>query len=253
LIRLVQVLSNLLSNASKFNDDGGQIAVTVAKEGEQVVIRVADNGIGIPGELMPRVFELFTQSDRSLDRSQGGLGIGLTLVRLLVVQHGGTVEARSDGTGRGSEFMIRLPLAATRETVAEALVEIPILAAAAQIAKRVLVVEDNVDAAEMLRMILTLHGYEVAVAYDGPSAVEAAQGFQPSVIVCDIGLPRMNGYEVARQLRALPDLARPTLIALSGYGQEEDRRRGCEAGFEHHLVKPVEPHALLALLDSVSD
>jgi len=253
LTRLVQVLSNLLSNASKFNHDGGQVTVTAAEEGAQVVIRVADNGIGIPGELMPRVFELFTQSDRSLDRSQGGLGIGLTLVRLLVVQHGGTVEARSDGPGFGSEFVVRLPLAGGTDMMVGTLVETAIPRPATRTEKRVLVVEDNEDAAEMLRMILTLHGYRIEVAHDGPSAIEAAQRFQPWAIVCDIGLPRMNGYEVARQLRARADIARPTLIALSGYGQEEDQRRGSEAGFEYHLVKPIEPQALCALLDSLSD
>ncbi len=251
--RLVQVLSNLLSNASKFNHDGGQISVTAAQEGTQVAIRVADDGIGIPAELMPRVFELFTQSDRSLDRSQGGLGIGLTLVRLLVDQHGGTVEARSDGPGRGSEFVVRLPLAAADGTTTRAVAAAAVPAPAARPAKRVLVVEDNEDAAETLRMILALHGYEVEVAYDGPSAIEAAPRFQPQVMVCDIGLPNMNGYEVARQVRALPNVERPTLIALSGYGQEEDRRRGREAGFDYHLVKPVEPHALFALLDSLPD
>ena len=251
--RLVQVLSNLLSNASKFNHDGGQITVTVTHDGTQVAIRVADNGIGIPGELMPRVFELFTQSDRSLDRSQGGLGIGLTLVRLLVDQHGGSVEARSEGAGCGSEFVVRLPLAAAGGTVAAALVEGALSAPAERPAKRVLVVEDNEDAAETLRMVLALHGYAVEVASDGPSALEAARRFEPRVIVCDIGLPRMNGYEVARQVRALPDIASPTLIALSGYGQDEDRRRGSDAGFEYHLVKPVEPRALFALLDSLPD
>jgi two-component system CheB/CheR fusion protein len=217
-----------------------------------VAIGVTDNGIGIPRELMPRVFELFTQADRSLDRSQGGLGIGLTLVRLLVERHGGTVEARSEGPGCGSEFVVRLPLVASGRSLAGRLVEAPALATARG-GKRVLVVEDNADSAEMLRMVLALHGHEIAVAQDGPSALEAARRFQPRVIVCDIGLPHMNGYEVARHVRALPEIAQPTLIALSGYGQDEDRRRASDAGFEYHLVKPVEPQALFALLDSLSD
>ena len=253
LTRLVQVLSNLLSNASKFSNDRGQIAVTAAQEGAHVVIRVTDNGIGIPRELVPRVFELFTQADRSLDRSQGGLGIGLTLVQLLVDRHGGTVEARSDGPGCGSEFVVRLPVAAARETVAGPLVEDRVPAAEARTAKRILVVEDNADAAEMLRILLSLRGHEIEVANDGAAALEAARRFRPGVIVCDIGLPHMNGYELAQQLRVLADDAPPTLIALSGYGQDEDRRRAREAGFEHHLVKPVEPQALFALLDSLPD
>jgi PAS domain S-box-containing protein len=247
--RLVQVLSNLLSNASKFNNDFGRIAVTVSREGADVVIRVADNGIGIPRELVPRVFELFTQADRSLDRSQGGLGIGLTLVRLLVERHGGTVEAHSEGSGSGSEFVVRLPLAAGDRVIAAPRVEAE--GTAIRTAKRVLIVEDNEDAAEMLRMLLSVHGYEIEVANDGAAALEAARRFQPHVIVCDIGLPHMTGYEVAQQLHAMAGDALPTLIALSGYGQDEDRRRASEAGFEYHLVKPVEPQALIALLDSL--
>ena len=252
MTRLVQVLSNLLSNASKFSNDFGQIAVTAEQDGAHAVIRVTDNGIGIPSDVMPRVFELFTQADRSLDRSQGGLGIGLTLVRLLVDRHGGSVAARSDGPGCGSEFEVRLPLIAPEGPIAGRSIEGGVPGTGAR-AKRVLVVEDNEDSAEMLRMLLTLRSHEVEVAHDGPTAIEAARRFQPQVIVCDIGLPHMNGYEVARQVRALADIARPTMIALSGYGQDEDRRRGGEAGFEHHLVKPVEPRALFALLDSLPD
>ncbi len=253
ITRLVQVLSNLLSNASKFSNDFGQIAVTAEPDGAHAVIRVTDNGIGIPSDLMPRVFELFTQADRSLDRSQGGLGIGLTLVRLLVDRHGGSVAARSDGPGCGSEFEVRLPLIAADGLIAGRSIEAVVPATGARAAKRVLVVEDNEDSAEMLRMLLSLRSHEVEVAHDGPAALEAARRFQPQVIVCDIGLPHMNGYEVAKQVRALRAIVRPTLIALSGYGQDEDRRRGSDAGFEHHLVKPVEPRALFALLDSLPD
>jgi CheY-like chemotaxis protein len=214
---------------------------------------VTDNGIGIPADVMPRVFEPFTQADRSLDRSQGGLGIGLTLVRLLVDRHGGSVEARSDGPGRGSEFEVRLPLIAADGAIAGRTIDAGVPATAARPAKRVLVVEDNEDSAEMLRMLLSMRSHEVEVAHDGPTALEAARRFEPQVIVCDIGLPHMNGYEVARQVRALRAIVRPTLIALSGYGQDEDRRRSSDAGFEHHLVKPVEPRALFALLDSLPD
>ena len=252
-IRLVQVLANLLSNASKFNNDFGRIAVSAAQDGPQVVIRVSDNGIGIPRELVPQVFELFTQADRSLDRSQGGLGIGLTLVRLLVERHGGTVDARSEGAGHGSEFVVRLPLAATDAPATESSVDGARSVADTPAAKRVLIVEDNADAAEMLRILLSLRGYETEVAADGAAALEAARRFQPRVIVCDIGLPHMNGYEVAQQLRAQAGAAPQTLIALSGYGQDEDRRRATAAGFEHLLVKPVEPQVLFALLDSLPE
>ena len=253
LTRLVQVVANLLSNASKFNNDFGQIAVSAERDDSHVVIRVRDDGIGIPRELVPQVFELFTQADRSLDRSQGGLGIGLTLVRLLVERHGGTVAARSEGVGCGSEFVVRLPLAAANGVAVAAQADAVMPAVSTGSARRVLIVEDNADAAEMLRVLLALRGYEAEVASDGTAALEAARRFQPRVIVCDIGLPHMDGYEVARQLRAQPDAGARTLIALSGYGQEEDRRRATAAGFEHHLVKPVEPQALFALLDSLSD
>jgi PAS domain S-box-containing protein len=250
--RLVQVLSNLLSNASKFSPDGGQIAIVAAQAGPSAVLRVSDHGIGMPRELVPHVFDVFTQADRSLDRSQGGLGIGLTLVRLLVELHGGAVEARSEGPGCGSEFEVRLPLmrasaaAGPPSGVDEA-------SPRARRVRRVLVVEDNADAADMLRVLLSMQGHEVEVATDGAGALVTAKRFQPGVVVCDIGLPQMDGYQVAHQLRVQSGHAPPTLIALSGYGRDEDRQRATAAGFTHHLVKPVEPQALCDLLDSLPD
>jgi PAS domain S-box-containing protein len=244
LTRLAQVLGNLLNNAAKYTDEHGRISVTVEREGKHAVFRVKDNGIGIPKELIPRLFELFTQADTSLDRSQGGLGIGLTLVRGLVELHEGTVEALSDGAGLGSVFVVRLPLVAKpkakdhtgsfgppRKTVPH----------------RIVVVDDNLDAAECLAEFLTDAGHEVKVAYDGPSALEAIRAHEPDVVFLDIGLPRLDGYEVARQLRREHG-DEMTLVALTGYGQEEDRRRTKEAGFDHHLVKPVHLDALSKLL-----
>lgn len=247
--RLVQVFSNLLNNASKFTDEGGEISLEADVDRDRLVVTLRDSGVGIAPELLPHVFDLFTQADRSLDRAQGGLGIGLTLVRLLVDLHGGAVEAQSEGLGRGSQFTVRLPLAVGAQAGAPA--------AAGQVteagdrSRRILLVEDNPDSAEMLSVMLGLHGYETEIAHDGEAALRAAARFLPHIVCCDIGLPRMSGYEVARELRAILPVA-STLIALSGYGQEHDRARSAEAGFDHHLTKPVEPEVLLALLDGVS-
>jgi CheY-like chemotaxis protein len=253
LTRLVQVVGNLLNNAAKFTDEGGHIWLEAAREVDQVIIRVRDDGMGLPTDLLPHVFDLFTQADRSLDRSQGGLGIGLTIVRNIVEMHGGSVEARSDGLGQGSEFIIRLPALqsaedGTRKAEAADGSAHPTPGATHL---KVLVVEDNVDSAEMMSFIMKLIGHEVRVAHDGPSALEAARAFQPHVVLCDIGLPGMNGYEVGAQLREQSDFNQTRLIALSGYGQEEDRRLSIEAGFDYHLTKPVEPDELEALLDSL--
>jgi CheY-like chemotaxis protein/nitrogen-specific signal transduction histidine kinase len=250
LTRLVQVVGNLLNNAAKYTDEGGHIRLEAAREGREAVIRVRDNGMGLPADLLPHVFDLFSQADRSLDRSQGGLGIGLTLVRRLVEMHGGRVEARSDGPGQGSEFIVRLP--AETSSVA------PSPGAAAGDSARpasgglkVLVVEDNVDSAKMMSFMLELGGHQVRMAHDGAEALEAARAFGPHAVLCDIGLPGMNGYEVAARLRQQPDFQQTPLIALTGYGEEEARRRSKEAGFDYHLVKPVEPDALGALLGSL--
>ncbi len=250
LTRLVQVVGNLLNNAAKYTDEGGHIWLEAAEEGDEAVIRVRDNGMGISADLLPHVFALFTQADRSLDRSHGGLGIGLTLVRHLVEMHGGRVEARSGGPGCGSEFIVRLPAMApspaayAKEAVGER-------ARPASGSLKILVVEDNVDSAESMALLLRLNGHEVRIAHDGPSALEAARSFEPQVVLCDIGLPGMDGYEVAARLRKRQDFKETPLIALTGYGQEGSRRRAKEAGFDYHLVKPVEPGALDKVLDSL--
>ncbi|HMV46664.1 MAG TPA: PAS domain S-box protein [Blastocatellia bacterium] len=250
LTRLVQVVGNLLNNAAKYTDEGGRIRLAATLENNEAIIRVEDDGIGISADLLPHVFDLFTQADRSLDRSQGGLGIGLTLVRNLVELHGGRVEAHSEGSGCGSQFIVRLPaLSATSETDDPAQSGETNQTAAPGL--KVLVVEDSADSAEMMAFVLKLGGHQVRIASDGAEALEAAAVFQPQAVLCDIGLPGMNGYEVAAQLRRQPDFAQTTLIALTGYGQEDARRRAKESGFDYHLVKPVDPDALVSLLDSL--
>jgi PAS domain S-box-containing protein len=254
LTRLAQVLSNLLNNAAKYTPEGGHIWLTVEASGERqppdtVAIRVRDNGAGIPPDMLPRVFELFTQVDRTLERAQGGLGIGLTLVRQLVEMHGGTVEASSEGLGRGSTFTVRLPLrkeelGRVKEETHRSDSSLNLLNSSL----KVLVADDNVDSARSLALLLELTGNEVRIAHDGPSALEAAAAFVPDVILLDIGMPGMSGLEVARRLRAMPPLRDAILVAQTGWGQEEDRRRSEEAGFNVHLVKPVDPVSLQGLL-----
>jgi PAS domain S-box-containing protein len=235
--RLEQVLSNLLSNAIKFSDRGGRIRISAGREGREVALRIEDNGIGIEADLLPHIFDLFIQGDRSLDRSQGGLGIGLTLVRSLVELHQGTVEALSEGTGKGSRFTVRLPLL-PKEAGGEPVARPRPVTAAAQ-PRRVMVVDDNSDSASMMATLLEKEGHQVRIAHDGPAALEEARSYRPEVVFIDIGLPGMDGYQVARELRALADLPRPLLVALTGYAQEEHRHRSREAGFDGHLVKPV--------------
>jgi PAS domain S-box-containing protein len=242
--RLEQVLTNLLNNAARYTPEGGHIWLTAAVEGGEAVVRVRDTGIGIPPEMLSRIFGLFAQVERREERSQGGLGIGLSLVKSLTEMHGGRAVAHSPGPGRGSEFVVYLPLG-WEETPIEAP---PESAPAPERALRVLLVDDNVDAAESLAMLLRLWGHEVTVAHDGPAAVQAAAGQCPEVALLDIGLPGMDGYELARQLRAQPALDQTVLVALTGWGQEEDRRRSQEAGFNYHLVKPVDLSALQELL-----
>ncbi len=248
VVRLTQVLSNLLVNAAKYSERAGRVTVTVARVGAEAAVSVKDTGVGIAPADLSRVFELFAQVDRSISRSQGGLGIGLTLVKRLVELHGGTVIAHSEGIGRGSEFVVRLPaLAESRAAVdgdADGL-------AAAGPRRRVLVVDDNVDAAESLAMLMRLADHEVRTAHDGPAGLSAAMEFRPDLIVLDIGLPGMSGYEVARRLREVPECRTTVLAAMTGWGQDEDRRRSREAGFDHHLVKPVDPAVLEELLASI--
>jgi PAS domain S-box-containing protein len=245
--RLEQVVTNLLNNACKYTDPGGHICLEAGREGSEVVVRVRDNGIGIAPDMLPKIFDLFVQAERRVDRSQGGVGIGLTLVRRLVELHGGTVEAQSEGPGRGSEFLVRLPATTDaqggeRRGASGALpeAELPRL--------RVLVVDDNQDAADSLALLLQLAGQEVRVAYDGQAALALAPEFRPAMAFLDIGMPGMDGYEVGRRLRQLPGMEALVLVALTGWGQEEDRRRSKEAGFDHHLVKPAEADELNRLL-----
>jgi PAS domain S-box-containing protein len=244
--RLEQVLTNLLTNACKYTDPGGRLWVGAMRENDEIVLRVCDTGIGITAEMLPRVFDLFVQVERRLDRSQGGVGIGLTLVKRLVEMHGGTVRAISPGLGKGSEFVVHLPALARARASEEARPkgDTPVTTPS----RRILIVDDNPDAADTLALLLRLGGQEVEVAYDGPTGLARAREFQPAVILLDIGMPGMDGYEVARRLRREPALGATVLVALTGWGQEEDRRRGREAGFDHHLVKPVEPRTLQNLL-----
>jgi CheY-like chemotaxis protein len=246
--RIAQVLLNLLNNAAKYTEQGGRIALTAELEGAEVVIRVTDNGVGIPPDVLPRIFDMFMQVDRSIERSQGGLGIGLTLVQLLVEMHGGTVRAHSEGPGRGSEFMVRLPAAPQRSGPGrEEIATVPGAGAEISRALRVLVVDDNQDAAESLAILLRHAGCDVRTAHDGLEAVGAAAVFRPEVAILDLGLPGLNGYEVARRIRK--DLGTGVLlIAVTGWGQDEDRRRTAAAGFDHHLTKPVELDELRRLL-----
>jgi two-component system CheB/CheR fusion protein len=245
--RLAQVVSNLLGNAVKYSNSGGQIRVTVAREGSTALLKVADNGMGIAPGLMPTIFDLFVQEKRSLDRSQGGLGLGLTLVRRIVELHGGTVEAHSAGVNQGSEFIVRLPASPAPDvhlSVAQAETSRP-----ASIAPlRVLVVDDNPDSAESIAMLLSFDGHEVKTASDGPAGLKLAATFQPQVVLLDIGLPGMDGYEVARQMRELPQTTHALLIAVSGYGRAEDRERARQAGFDHHLVKPTSVDQLVNVI-----
>lgn len=246
-LRLAQVFANLLNNAAKYMDQGGQIWLTVRREEGQAVIAVRDTGIGIPAESLPTIFDLFTQVQRSTQLAQGGLGIGLSLVRNLTELHGGTVTARSAGEGQGSEFTIRLPLSAEVATASQ-----PREAAHVLLRRSVLVVDDNRDAAVSMARLLELLGAEVRIANNGPEALELLARFRPAVILLDLGMPGMDGYEVARRIRSQPDLKDVVLIALTGWGQESDRRRTHAAGFDHHLTKPANLDALESLLASES-
>ena len=243
--RLAQIFSNLITNAAKYTDPGGRIAIAIERDNDHALVRVADTGIGIPPEMLTGIFDMFVQLGRAGDHSQGGLGIGLTLVKRLAEMHGGTVEAKSDGPGKGSEFRVRLPLAPERvEAVGAATGVYPALDLAT---RRILVVDDNKDAADSLAFLLRAHGSEVRVAYDGLEAVGAAVALEPDIVLLDIGLPKLYGYDVAKRIRE--SRGRDVLlIAITGWGQEEDRRRAFEAGFDHHLTKPVQFDALLRLI-----
>jgi PAS domain S-box-containing protein len=245
--RLAQVLSNLLNNAARYTPEGGRIRLRAERRGDELIASVKDNGVGIPPEMRECIFEMFAQIDRPMEKGWGGLGIGLTLVKSLVEMHGGTVEVHSEGVNQGSEFVIRLPV---REPPPVEEFRMPDTAVNTPSTGRyrVLVVDDNQAAAEMLRIMVQALGNEVRVAYDGQEAVAAAADFMPDIVVMDIGMPRMNGYEAARHIRKQPWGRKMLLIALTGWGQDEDKRRTQEAGFDHHLVKPAEPAELQQLL-----
>jgi PAS domain S-box-containing protein len=248
LTRLAQVIANLLTNAAKYTPEGGHIRLTVERDGDTAIVRVRDDGVGISGEMLTSIFDLFTQGDRSLARSEGGLGIGLTLVKRLVEMHGGSVIAYSDGPGRGSEFIVRLPTLPAAPSAPADTSKGGRSTSPSSSRRRILVVDDNVDAADSLAMLLGIGGHEVRTAHDGATAVEVAKAFQPEVVLLDIGLPGMDGYEVARQLRGQLEMEKTVLVAVTGYGQDEDRRRTQEAGFDEHLVMPVDPVDLERLL-----
>jgi signal transduction histidine kinase len=248
--RLEQVFSNLLNNAAKYTEPGGRIHLAAERVDGHAVIRVRDSGIGISPEQLSGLFEMFAQGDRSLERAQGGLGIGLGLARSLVEMHGGTVRADSAGPGRGSEFTVRLPLLAAAPEAAGPPATAASPASGLSGGLRVLVVDDNQDSADSMALLLQIRGYEVRTAYDGLEAVTAAAEFAPSMVLLDIGLPKMNGYEAARRIRQQPGGKDLKLVALTGWGQEEDKRRALAAGFDLHVTKPLEPALLEQLLAS---
>jgi CheY-like chemotaxis protein len=245
---LIQAVGNLLDNAIKYTDDGGQVRVRAELEADEVVIVVEDTGAGIDPALLPHVFDLFIQADRSLERKQGGLGLGLTLVRRLVEMHGGRVAAASGGPGLGSAFTIRLPRLGA-ETADPAAAAEPVGAdLPAGPARRILVVDDHPDSTDSLALFLRLRGHEVRIAHDGPSALDEIERDRPDVVFLDLGLPGMSGYDVARRVRMMDELGSLRLVALTGYGTDADRQRTRAAGFDVHLAKPVDPRALDALL-----
>jgi PAS domain S-box-containing protein len=249
LIRLAQAFANLLNNAAKYTERGGTIDLTARLQSGDVIVSVKDSGIGIPREELRSVFDLFSQVQGGLERAQGGLGIGLSLVKRLVEMHGGTVDALSEGTGRGSEFIVRLPLVLEQvnatgdhdrgeeETSGSSL--------------RILIVDDNRDAADSVGLMLQSTGNEICVAYDGEDAVRAADRFRPQVVLLDIGLPKLNGYEACRRIRQQPWGRNMVFIAVTGWGQDDDKRKAEDAGFDRHMVKPVDPHNLIKLLGSL--
>jgi signal transduction histidine kinase len=249
--RLEQVFGNLLTNASKYAGEGCHITVTAERAGPDVIISVTDDGVGIEPELLPRIFDLFVQASRTLDRRHGGLGIGLTLVQRIVRLHGGTIEARSKGLGHGSQFIVRLPaMAAPSAGISSPLSKLVFQTAATS--RRLLIVDDNTDSARSLAILQTRLGHETRTAYSGTEALEIAAEFKPEVVMLDIGLPGMDGFEVARKLRSMPELPSVFLIAMTGYGSADSREEGRKAGFDAFLVKPIDLRELQGLLGRLS-
>ncbi len=246
--RLAQILANLLNNAAKYTEPKGNIWLTVVGDGLEIVFRIGDSGMGIPAESQASIFDLFAQSERTLDRSQGGLGIGLTLVRRLVDMQGGSVSVRSDGQDQGSEFTVRLPAAPPKEAAAAPPLARDRPQQTPALDTSILVVDDNHDAAESMAVLLRMEGYPVHIAYDGPTALQAVESLRPRAVLLDLGLPGIDGFQVAERIRSMPDGARIVLIAISGYGQDEHRRRAKQTGFDQHFVKPIDPVAITELL-----
>ena len=250
VVRLAQVFSNLLINAAKYTDPGGHIQLRAAQEGASVVVSVSDDGIGIPQDLLPQVFNMFFQSRAALGRAEGGLGVGLSLVRGLVALHGGSVEAHSAGAGQGSEFIVRLPLGAAVPDAVDAAVEADQISADAGL--KILVVDDNRDAADTCAMLLEASGHHVQTAYTARQALELARAFRPHALLLDIGLPDIDGYVLAEQVRATPWGRNAVLVAVTGWGQEQDRQRAVVAGFDQHLVKPISAETVESLLQTLA-
>jgi CheY-like chemotaxis protein/nitrogen-specific signal transduction histidine kinase len=250
--RIAQMLGNLLSNAVKFTARGGVIAVCLSLDAalSNASLVVRDTGVGMDRQMLPRIFDVFSQADRTLERKEGGLGLGLSIVKGLIHLHGGTIEAQSEGIGKGARFCISLPLAAEPPalTKAPALSRLP-----ARIGERILIVEDNADAARTLKMLLELQGYAVSVAFNAQDGLRLASEWQPSAVLCDIGLPGMDGFAVAEALRRNPVTGQVRLIAITGYGKDEDRERALRCGFDEHIVKPADPELLLEKLDAFTD
>jgi CheY-like chemotaxis protein len=249
LVRLTQVFTNLLTNAAKFSRDAGAIRLGAGRDGDHVVIRIVDSGIGITKDELPRVFDRFYQSQRCSARFLGGLGIGLSLVRRLVELHGGTVEAHSEGSDRGSEFVVRLPIITAAPAADAARATDAKLEKATGTGKRVLIVDDNADGANSLGRLLALLGHETAMEYDGQAALDRAEVFAADVIFLDLGMPGLDGFEICRRLRASDSPRRPRIVAMTGWGRGEDRARTTAAGFDAHVVKPVDLAMLAQLLD----
>jgi CheY-like chemotaxis protein len=251
-VRVQQVFENLILNACRYTEPGGRIDIDLSTENENAVFVIRDTGIGIPADMMPRLFDMFAQGDATTERHRHGLGIGLALVRNLVRLHGGTIVAASEGRGKGSAFTVRLPLSPQQADPEDADSHTIRMMGLPMDELRILVVDDNTDAAESLKMLLSVFGHQVEIAHDGQSAIAVARTQQPQLVFLDIGLPGMDGYEVARRFRSDADLAESKLIALSGYGTENDQQRSRAAGFNRHLVKPVDPSELPAIIAQVT-